>query len=149
MVAARRSELVTSRRRSAKKVARQAVGIAFDSSGRVGRRVAWIAVKCPEEEPKLVKASRYAEHLDTRWSVFERFKVPEVHVAIQAAVSLYASGRSIGIVEDPGKGVSHTVASCEGQALPHAFLCQDWPAKSSPSTLSGSLRSVGTRHHHG
>jgi hypothetical protein len=47
--------------------------------------------------------------------MFETFNVPAFYVGIQAVLSLYASGRTTGIVCDSGDGVSHIVPIYEGQ----------------------------------
>jgi len=57
--------------------------------------------------------------------MFDTFGVPSMYVGIQAVLSLYASGRTTGIVLDAGDGVSHTVPIYEGYALPHAIMRLD------------------------
>ncbi|XP_071507603.1 actin-1-like [Diadema antillarum] len=53
-------------------------------------------------------------------TLFEKFNVPAMYVSIQAVLSLYASGRTSGVVFDSGAGVTHTVPVYEGYCLPHA-----------------------------
>ena len=57
--------------------------------------------------------------------MFDTFNTPAFYVAIQAVLSLYASGRTTGIVLDSGDGCSHTVPIFEGYCFPHAVLRLD------------------------
>ncbi|KAK7085351.1 hypothetical protein SK128_019390, partial [Halocaridina rubra] len=57
--------------------------------------------------------------------MFESFLMPSMYVCIQAVLSLYASGRTTGLVCDSGDGVSHMVPVYEGYSLPHAILRLD------------------------
>jgi actin len=47
--------------------------------------------------------------------MFEIFNIPAIYVAISAEVSLYASGKTTGIVLDSGDGVSQTVPIYAGK----------------------------------
>jgi actin-related protein len=57
--------------------------------------------------------------------MFETFNTLTMYMSIQAALSLYASGHTTGIVMDSGDSSTHTVTICEGYALPLAILNLD------------------------
>jgi centractin len=56
---------------------------------------------------------------------FEGFNAPAMYFAPQAILSLYASGRTTGLVLDCGDGVTHAVPVYEGFALQHAVVRMD------------------------
>ncbi|KAJ0091391.1 hypothetical protein Patl1_13622 [Pistacia atlantica] len=75
--------------------------------------------------------------------MFEDFEIPATYVAIQAVLSLYASGRTTGVVMDSGEGITHVVPIYEGYALPHAIQRLELAGKDLTEYLSKILTKEG------
>jgi len=85
--------------------------------------------------------------LKTAEIFFETFNVPAFYVQMQAILSLYASGRTTGVVLDSGDGVTHAVPVYEGFALPHAISRIDVAGRDVTEFLQILLRKAGHTFH--
>jgi actin len=54
--------------------------------------------------------------------MFENFYVSGMYIAIQAAMSMYSSGKTTGVIMDSGDGVTHFVPVYDGFIVPSSIL---------------------------
>ncbi|KAG2450176.1 hypothetical protein HYH02_000278 [Chlamydomonas schloesseri] len=106
-----------------------------------------LRVDAAERPVLLTEAPRNPKHNRERATeiMMETFRVPALYVAIQAVLSLYASGRTTGVVLDIGDGVSHAVPVYEGFSMPHAVRRLDVAGRDMTGYLSRLLTEAGTR----
>lgn len=75
--------------------------------------------------------------------MFETFNVPAIYISMRAVLSLYASGRTTGIVVDSGDGVTHIVPVYEGFSITHAIRRSDIGGRDITDYLRRLLRQRG------
>jgi centractin len=79
--------------------------------------------------------------------LFEHFNVPAVYMGVQAVLSLYASGRTTGVVLDCGDGVSHAVPVYEGFAVNSSIRRIDVAGRDITEQMQLLLRRAGHVFH--
>ena len=79
--------------------------------------------------------------------LFETFNVPALYTSVQAVLSLYASGKTTGLVLDSGDGVSHAVPVFQGFAIPNSIRRIDVAGRDVTEHLQQLLRKSGRIFH--
>ncbi len=79
--------------------------------------------------------------------LFETFNVPALFTSIQAVLSLYASGRTTGVVLDAGDGVSHAVPVYEGFSISNSIRRIDVAGRDVTEYMQLLLRKSGYVFH--
>lgn len=88
------------------------------------------------------------ENRDTAAQIlFETFNVPALYTSIQAVLSLYASGKTTGLVLDSGDGVSHAVPVFQGFAIPNSIRRIDVAGRDVTEHMQQLLRKTGHVFH--
>ncbi|PVU92556.1 hypothetical protein BB559_003687 [Furculomyces boomerangus] len=102
----------------------------------------------PEEHPVLLTEAPLnpEKNRDVAAQIFfETFNVPAMYISIQAVLSLYASGRTTGLVLDSGDGVSHSVPVYEGFTIPNAIRRVDLAGRDVTEYLKTLLFRAGLK----
>ena len=73
--------------------------------------------------------------------MFEEFETPYLYMYTGSVLSLFASGRTTGLIVDSGEGRTHAVPIYEGFALPHGILKLDISGRNITDMLEDLLKS--------
>lgn len=99
-----------------------------------------------EEHPVLITESPVNPRRNrerTAEIFFETFNVPALFISMQAVLSLYASGRTTGVVLDSGDGITQAVPIYEGFALPLSIVRTDVAGRDITKFLKFLIRKEG------
>lgn len=99
-----------------------------------------------EEHPVLITESPMNPRRNrerTAEILFETFNVPALYISMQAVLSLYASGRTTGVVLDSGDGITQAVPIYEGFALPLSIVRTDVAGRDITKFLKFLIRKEG------
>lgn len=97
----------------------------------------------PEEHPLLITEAPLnpRQNRDRMCqTLFETFNVPCLYVAVQAVLSVYALGRTTGVVVDSGDGVTHVVPVYQGFSLPTTIKRMDVAGRDVTENLALNMR---------
>ena len=100
----------------------------------------------PEDQPVLLTEPSLHPKINREmvtFTMFEIIQVPAMYLANSAVLSLYASGRTTGIVFECGESVSHIVPIYEGHAISYAVLHHDLTGLKLTNLLAESLGERG------
>ncbi|XP_071119674.1 actin-1-like [Haliotis cracherodii] len=100
----------------------------------------------PEEHPVLlteVPLNPMPNRERMAQMMFETFNVPSIYVGVQAALSLYASGRTTGLVLDSGAGVTHAVPISKGKIVTPGIIRLNYAGADVTSYLTKLLTKGG------
>lgn len=97
----------------------------------------------PEEHPLLITEAPLNPRANRDvmcQTLFETMNVPCVYVSVQAVLSVYALGRTTGVVLDSGDGVTHVVPVYEGFSLPTSIKRMDVAGRDVTENLAFNIR---------
>nr|QGN00872.1 ActL2 [Drosophila affinis] len=104
----------------------------------------------PDEHPVLLAEAPLTQK-DNRERLtqimFEKFGTPALYMAVQAVLTLYACGRTAGMVVDSGDGVTYSIPIYDGQALPHGICRMELAGRDLTDYLMRLLYEGGSSFH--
>ena len=101
-----------------------------------------VGVLLPEAFPVMIIESPTTTTQDRRnWAelLFEKYKIPSLCFGNSAACTVFAAGRTSGLVVDCGAGLTTTVPVFEGLALKHAEICIQYGGQDTSALLKKIL----------